>query len=184
MVPQSTPTATPSPTEKKRSKGSSRTAEDALQWAVGEGIGEYLSLTGPSGEVELGKVRCNLCGSWVSFKTDVLRDHCLGRKQKDGVRKPGFHAQKVERLRAEAPPPQPESAPASTPPTIVVNVTTPSKSQSESPPAKKHKPDSSLLSMISKGNAAEMFTKDVTRAFSSVFFWCSMEKGLRPYHLR
>ena len=51
-----------------------------------------------------------------------------------------------------------------------MNVTTLFKSQAESPPAKKHKagPDSSLLSMISNGNAADMFTKDVTRAFSSV----------------
>ena len=73
MVPQSTPTATPSPTERKRSKLSSRTAEDALQWAVGEGIGEHLSLAGPGGEVEFGKVRCNICGSRVSFKTNVLR---------------------------------------------------------------------------------------------------------------
>ena len=150
MNPDSTPTATP--TEKNTL--SNRTPEDALQWAAGEGIGEHLSLMDPSGQVELGKVRCNICDSWISFKSDVLKDHVLGQKQKDGVRKPGFHAQKVERLRAEAPPPQPVPAPAPMPHTIVVNVTTPSKKQAESPPAKKHKagPESSLLSMIAKGS--------------------------------
>ena len=50
MLPGSTPTpVTPSPTagggqpseKPRRNKESTRNAEDALEWAVGEGIGEY-----------------------------------------------------------------------------------------------------------------------------------------------
>ena len=86
MDPEATPTPTPTEKKAKRNKLSNRSAEDALQWAVGSGIGEHLALADPSGQVELGKLRCNLCGTWISFKGDVLKDHVLGRKQKDGER--------------------------------------------------------------------------------------------------
>ena len=81
MDPEATPTPTPTEKKAKRNKLSNRSAEDALQWAVGSGIGEHLALADPSGQVQLGKLRCNLCGTWISFKGDVLKDHVLGRKQ-------------------------------------------------------------------------------------------------------
>ena len=66
-----TPTpATPSPTagddqpsaKPRRSKKSTRTSEGALEWAVGEGIGKYLSSTDSARSAQVGEIRCLLCG--------------------------------------------------------------------------------------------------------------------------
>ena len=180
----------------KRNKEAKRSASDTLQSALGEGIGDQLSLADPSGVTVAEKLYCQLCGTWLGLKGAILKDHCLGKnvKQPDGTfsLKPGGHARKVASLpptKTIAPPPSPSQ------PTIVVNVTSP-VSSNETPPAKKQKAagseQSTLLSMVQKGNAAETFHKD-TKAFATTnipleklatmrcsFFWASISPRSRP----
>ena len=74
MLPGDIPTVTASPTEeKKRKKLSTRTAEDTLQWAVGSGIDDHVSLM--DGNAMLVQSRCNICGCWLSINTGVLEVH-------------------------------------------------------------------------------------------------------------
>ena len=71
----------------KRNKEAKRSASDTLQWALGEGIGDQLSLADPSGVAVAEKLYCQLCGTWLGLKGAILKDHCLGKnvKQPDGT---------------------------------------------------------------------------------------------------
>ena len=51
-----------------RNKETTRSTADCLQWAIGEGIGDHLSLTDSQGESQNGKLNCNLCAVWLSTK--------------------------------------------------------------------------------------------------------------------
>ena len=66
-----------------QNKETTRTTSNCLQWAVGEGIGEHLTLTDASGEGGPGKIYCNLCATWLSSKGAVLNDHVLGKNKKN-----------------------------------------------------------------------------------------------------
>ena len=48
---------------------------DCLQWATGEGIGQYLCCTDTQGEGQNGKLYCTLCAVWLSSKGAILKDH-------------------------------------------------------------------------------------------------------------
>ena len=62
-----------------RNKETTRSTADCLQWAIGEGIGDHLSLTDSQGESQNGKLNCNLCAVWLSTKGAILKDHVLGK---------------------------------------------------------------------------------------------------------
>ena len=62
-----------------RNKETTRSTADCLQWAIGEGIGDHLSLTDSQGESQNGRLNCNLCAVWLSTKGAILKDHVLGK---------------------------------------------------------------------------------------------------------
>ena len=61
----------------KRNKETTRRTTDCLQWAIGEGIGQYLCYTDTKGESQNGKLYCTLCAVWLSSKGAILKDHVL-----------------------------------------------------------------------------------------------------------
>ena len=69
-----------------RNKETTRSTADCLQWAIGEGIGDHLSLADSQGESQNGKLNCNICAVWLSTKGAILKDHVLAKnvKQSDG----------------------------------------------------------------------------------------------------
>ena len=68
-------------TQPKRNKETTRSTTNCLQWAIGEGIGQYLCCTDTKGASQNGKLYCNLCAVWLSSKGAILKDHVLGKKQ-------------------------------------------------------------------------------------------------------
>ena len=70
---------TPQP---KRNKETTRSTTDCLQWAIGEGIGQYLCCTDTKGEGQNGKSYCTLCAVWLSSKGAILKDRVLGKTKK------------------------------------------------------------------------------------------------------
>ena len=142
-----------------RNKETTRSTADCLQWAIGEGIGDHLSLTESQGESQNGKLNCNLCAVWLSTKGAILKDHVLGKnvKQPDGsyARKPGTHARKA----AVCPvvPPQAAEATPQQPPTIIVNVPTPQPEPALAPQKKAAAGSSVLEEMLQKGAALQEF---------------------------
>ena len=163
------------PLENKRNKQSTRSVSDILQWCIGENCGDHLSLVDRDGEGQAGKLYCTLCGVWLSAKGAIIKDHCFGKNKKgeDGTfrRHPGFHATKAAAALAKPPPAPPAQPETQAQPTIIVNVTTPTKhGETLSPPAKKMKVDQSgsVVSMLNRGTAEQQFHKDITTAFTSV----------------
>ena len=73
-------------TQPKRNQETTRSTTDCLQWAIGEGIGQYLCCTDTQGEGQNGKLYCIVCAVWLSSKGAILKDHVFGRnkKQPDG----------------------------------------------------------------------------------------------------
>ena len=64
-TPEATPTTEASQGSQElqkstRNKETTRSTADCLQWAIGEGFGDQLSLTDTQGESQNGKVNCNL----------------------------------------------------------------------------------------------------------------------------
>ena len=53
-------------TQHKRNKETTRSTTDCLQWAIGEGIGQYLCCTDIQGESQNGKLYHALCAVWLS----------------------------------------------------------------------------------------------------------------------
>ena len=153
-----------------RNKETTRSTADCLQWAIGEGIGDHLSLTDSQGESQNGKLNCNLCAVRLSTKEAILKDHVLGKnvKQPDGLyaRKPGTHARKA----AVCPvvPPQKAEATPQQPPTIIVNVPAPQPEPAPAPQKKAATGSSVLEKMLQKGSRTARVEKDITRAFSSL----------------
>ena len=130
-----------------RKKETTRSTADCLQCAIGEGIGDHLSLTDSRRESQNGKLNCNLCAVWLSTKGAILKDHVLGKnvKQPDGsyAWKPGTHAHKaavclvVPTHAAEATPQQP--------PAIIVHVPAPQPEPAPAPQKKAATGSSVLL---------------------------------------
>ena len=152
-----------------RNKETIRSTADCLQWAIGEGIGDHLSLADSQGESQNGRLNCNLCAVWLSTKGAILKDHVLGKNVKppDGsyARKPGTHARKA--ALCPVVPPQAREATPQQPPTIIVNVPAPQPEPAPAPQKKAATGSSVLGVMLQKGAALQEFQKDITRAFSS-----------------
>ena len=83
---------------------------------------EHFRFIDASGEGRPGKIYRILCGTWLSSKGAVLKDHVLGKNKKnsDGKweRQPGSHARKA----ALQPPPSCVEAPVQLNSNIIVNV--------------------------------------------------------------
>ena len=164
-------------TQPKRNKETTRSTTDCLQWAIAEGVGQYLCCTDTKGASQNGKLYCTLCAVWLSSKGAILKDHVLGKNKKQPV---GSYArQRVTRARKAAlqtaPAPEPEQGQQlSQPPTIIVNV--PQQLLSEAPssttssPTNKQKSKSGasvLEAMLEKGAALQEFQMELTRMFSA-----------------
>ena len=52
-----------------------------MQWAIGEGIGQYLCCTDNQGDGQNGKLYCTLCTVWLSSKGAILKDHVLAKNK-------------------------------------------------------------------------------------------------------
>ena len=164
-------------TQPERNKETTRSITDCLQWAIGEGIGQYLCCTNTQGEGQNGKLCCTLCAVWLSSKGAILKHHVLGKnkKQPDGsyARQPGTHARKAALQSAPALEPE-QWQQLSQPRTIIVNVpqqqlSEPSSSTTSSP-TNKQKPKSGasvLEAMLEKGGALQESQMDITRTFSA-----------------
>ena len=166
------------PLENKRNKQSTRSVSDTLQWCIGENCCDHLSLVDRDGEGQAGKLYCTICGVWLSAKGAIIKDHCFGKNKKgeDGTfrRHPGFHATKAAAALAKPPPAPPAQPETQAQPTIIVNVTTPTKhGETLSPPAKKMKVDQSgsVVAMLNRGTAgcgASVWSKGVDHRSSSL----------------
>ena len=159
-------------TQPKRNKETTRSTTDCLQWAIGEGIGQYLCCTDTKGASQNGKLYCTLCAVWLSSKSAILKDHVLGKnkKQLDGsyARQLGTHARKAALQPAPAPELEQGQQPPQ-PPTIVVNVPQQQLSEASSSTTNKQKPKSAasvLEAMLEKGAALQEFQMDTTQTFS------------------
>ena len=150
-----------------RNKETTRRTADCLQWAIGEDIGDHLSLTDSQGESQNRKLNCNLCAVWLSTKRAILKDHVLGEnvKQHSYARKLGAHARKA----AVCPvvPPQAAEATTQQPPTIFANIPAPQPEPAPIPPKKAATGSSVLEEMLQEGAALQEFQKGITRPFSS-----------------
>ena len=74
-------------TEPNRNKETTRSTTDCLQWAIGEGIRQYLCFTNTQeGEGQHGKLYGTVRALWLSSRGASLKDHVLGenKKQPDG----------------------------------------------------------------------------------------------------
>ena len=153
-----------------RNKETTRSTADCLQWAIGEGIGDHLSLTESQGESQNGKLNCNLCAVRLSTKGAILKDHVLGKnvKQPDGsyARKPGTHARKAGVCPLV--PPQAAEATPQQPPTIIVNVPAPQPEPAPAPQkkaatAKQHGEGFPVLPSVVLTAQSAAFTRETTK---------------------
>ena len=85
--------------ESTRNKETTTSTADGLQWAIGEGTGDHISLNDSQGESQAGKVNGNLCALCLSTQGTMLKDFVPAKnvKQPDGsyARKCGAHARKA-----------------------------------------------------------------------------------------